>query len=79
MHAHTYSHGQGEWSLATGPATPLNLVDGVGWLSSFAYAQMQSYCPQCVGSTAEAVGVGFFFWCHRLESGYQEWNFLEVC
>lgn len=68
----------GEWSLAFGPATPLNVLDGVGWLLSFAQAQMQAYCPQCCGSsTLYQAGQGYFFWNFKIETGYQEWNYLQ--
>ncbi len=67
----------GEWSLATGPATPLNETDGVGWLSSFAHAQISAYCPQCVNPANSGPGKGYFFWNFKIETGYDEWNYLE--
>lgn len=67
----------GEWSLATGPATPLGLVDGKGWLASFAHAQIEAYCPQCVSDSSLQAGQGYFFWHFKMETGYDEWNYLE--
>ena len=66
----------GEWSLAIGPATPINLVDGAGWLSSFAHAQIEAYCPQCAGPSQVQAGQGYFFWNFKIETGYDEWNYL---
>ena len=66
----------GEWSLAIGPATPINLLDGVGWLAAFAQAQIEAYCPQCLGQTTFDAGQGFFFWNFKIETGYDEWNYL---
>ena len=64
--AHTWADWTivGEWSLAIGPATPMD-TDGKGWLSSFAHAQIEAYCPACVGE-GDGPGKGYFFWNFKI-------------
>lgn len=72
----------GEWSLATGPATP-NTTAGHAYLAAFYAAQGQAYGPGAWGS---AVGnhpaKGSYFWNFRIEDSgvgggrFQEWDYL---
>ena len=48
----------------------------MSWLSYFAQAQIEAYCPQCLGTTAFDAGQGQFFWNFKIETGYNEWDYL---
>eukprot|EP01012_Entosiphon_sulcatum_P062793 TRINITY_DN893_c0_g2_i1.p2 TRINITY_DN893_c0_g2~~TRINITY_DN893_c0_g2_i1.p2 ORF type:complete len:389 (+),score=88.10 TRINITY_DN893_c0_g2_i1:86-1252(+) len=63
----------GEWSLAIQWTMPTNNDYPQDWFR----AQTQAYCPQCQDGGPQTPGKGWFFWNFKIESGYDEWNYLK--
>ncbi len=60
----------GEWSLATGRAPDTQTLAGKSWLASFYAAQREAY-------GVWSSGAGSFFWNFKIETGADDWNFVE--
>eukprot|EP00698_Gefionella_okellyi_P009610 TRINITY_DN2462_c0_g1_i1.p2 TRINITY_DN2462_c0_g1~~TRINITY_DN2462_c0_g1_i1.p2 ORF type:complete len:396 (+),score=69.22 TRINITY_DN2462_c0_g1_i1:30-1217(+) len=67
--AHTWADWTitGEWSMALDRATPSDV-----WRSVFFDAQVSAYAPRSGGGP----GKGEFFWNFKIETGFDEWNYL---